>query len=216
MKKSVIVLLFAGMILFFIGTKFTVNGAFFGQNSSINYVNLVGLFFIIGSMILLVQKDSLEAIIVPTGPTEKIGRERAVKGANRFHKNPSRYVIVSGQYDNGKYGGSQSQKIYEELINGGVSKDHIIFENRSRNTRENVAYTSNIINEKNIGKVIIATDKAHAGRFKMLFQKAKKEGTVPRGLLIRTDSKGISPSYNEMKARTAYIKDQYLPLKKTR
>jgi uncharacterized SAM-binding protein YcdF (DUF218 family) len=210
---------FVAIVLGF--SSFSINGYVIGSLVDFRYEILLGLILLGGSLILLISRNSLEVIVVPTGPSLEADKQRALKGAERFHKRESRYVIISGQYNDGVYSGSQPEKIYHELVNAGVPKDKIIFENKSSDTMENVLYTCDTINdlakEKELSgpyKVIVCTDKPHAKRFRMLLKRAKKEGYAPGDLRIRTDSRGINPSYSSEKAKITYIKDKYRPMKK--
>jgi len=107
----------------------------------------------------------------------------------------------------GKFMGSQPMKIYKEMRKEGVPKENFIFESKSHDTKENVKYTCEKLKEKNINEVTIVTDKPHAKRFKMLFNKAKKEGYAPKSLEVKTYSEGLDPSYGPIRANLHYIMD---------
>ncbi len=180
---------------------------------------LAGLFLIPFSINFRSGDDSLEAIVVPTGPTEEIDKERAKGGAKSYldHEHKDHHhdvVIVSGEFNKGRFFGSQSNKIYRALRRSGVPREDIILESHSGNTIENVLYTCEILEDKGIHEVTVVTDKGHASRFKMLFERAKKEGYAPRDLVVHTFSEGLSSSYSSIKSMLAYAKDKFSSLRK--
>jgi len=187
-------------------------GKFFG-------FHLIGLIFFFVSLVIMGSQKSLDAIIVPTGPSYEADRERARAGIKEYDEDKSRLVIISGEIDlrNGQrnFIGSQPMKIYEQMRQEGVPKNHFIFESKSHNTQENVLYTCEKIKEEekekgeNIKELIIVTDKPQARRFRMLFDKAKKQKYIPKNLEIKTYSEGIKSSYGPIKAQIAYLKDLF-------
>ncbi|MBT3643010.1 YdcF family protein [archaeon] len=145
----------------------------------------------------MVTKDSkLEAIIVPTGPSKEIDMWRALAGVGNFEQKDQTpgidpYIIISGVYNSGTYEGSQTEYIQNQLRFNGVSKDHIEHESRSRDTRENVIYTGEILHKKNTSLASITTDYWHALRMRMLFKRAIQKGFAPEDLQIELFSEGI-------------------------
>lgn len=187
-------------------TKFL--GAVIGVSdltASLSYLPLT--FLLLGILILLNLEKNLEAIIVPTGPDGKIDRQRALAGAEVYQKNPESLVVISGFLNDGRFLGSQSSEIYRTLRRAGVPRGKIEIEGNSRDTLENVRYSSEIILREGIRKVTVATDKDHARRIGMLFQTAKDEGLVPESLEVKNYSKGIDKAYSQVKAIASYQKD---------
>jgi len=168
----------------------------------------------------MVSKDSrLEAIIIPTGPSREVEMWRALTGVGAFQKKDQTagidpYIIITGVYNSGKFLGSQTEYIQNHLIFNGVSRDHIEHESRSRNTRENVIYTGEMLQERDTSLASLATDYWHALRMRMLFGKAIKEGFAPEDLQLELFTSDIPNSYSVPKAWAAYLKDFVLPLKK--
>ena len=206
--------LLVGIILFFTKSEFAVTGKFLRGFNEINFFQMLGITIIFVSMILMLKKDSLEAVVVPTGPSLEIDQKRAKNGARKYLQNKDRFVIISGIYNDGKLHGSQSEKIYRTLREGGVPRERILFEHESEDTLENVLYTSKLAMEKGIKNLIVSTDKPHAKRFKLLFDRAKKKGLAPKDLRVRYTTRGLEPSYNPAKAKVAYKKDSVRPMRK--
>ena len=212
------VFLILGAIVFLVNS-FRITGGVIGTNFSFSFVSLIGLvFFMVGIFIFMTGED-LEAIVVPTGPSYEADRQRAKGGASEYHKHEklphhSDVVIISGEFDKGRFFGSQPDKIYRVLRRNGVPKKDIILENESGTTIENVLYTCDEINKRKIDEVTVVTDALHAERFKMLFKRAQKKGYASKDLEVHTYSEQIDPSYGWLKAKLAYLKDMFAPLKK--
>lgn len=155
------------------------------------------------------DQKSLDVIVVPTGPSYEVDKQRAKAGIKKYNEDKSRLVIISGEIDKIGFIGSQPMKIYKQMRQEGVPRDNFILESKSHNTRENVLYVYDKIKDKreNIKKLIIVTDKPHAKRFVMLFNKAKKHKYIHENLKIDTYSEEIKNSYCLIKAQIAYLKD---------
>ena len=207
-KITGITFLIASLILLGIGIK-GITGNIINNylQGKFLFMHLIGFALLLVAIVILTSGKSLEGVIVPTGSSYEADKERARGGIKKYEEDKSRLVIISGTVDGGKFIGSQPMKIYKEMRKGGVPKENFIFESKSHNTRENVLYTCEKLKEKGIDEVIVVTDKPHAKRFEMLFNKAKKEGYAPKNLEVKTYSEGLKPSYGPIKAGLAYLKD---------
>ena len=211
-----------GLVIFLFGLRFSITGAIIGGVFDSMIFSLAGLFIMIAAFLSLVKRGSLEAILIPTGPSDEIGEERAVVGAEQYKRHKDRenhrdVVIVTGEYNGkgGRFFGSQSDRIYRELRRSGVPKKSIILEGESEDSMDNVLYTCDEIRKRgDINEITIVSDNLHARRIEMLFGRAKDKGYVSKDLKIHTYSKGLKNSYNIPKAIVAYIKDFILPLRK--
>lgn len=163
------------------------------------------------SIILFVLEEGLETILVPTGPSHEADRQRAETGIKKYKEDEtSRQVMISGKYNDGMcFLKSQPIQIYRTLRKAGIPREKIIMESESNSTQENVLYVCEKIREKGINSLLIATDKPHAKRFKMLFEKAKKRGYAPKELEIRTYSEGMDASYGKGRALASYLRDYF-------
>ncbi len=150
--------------------------------------------------------ERLEAIVVLTGPTKEIEMQRAETGVREFYKDERSLILISGSTDGRYFPGSQPGGIYKRMRKQGVPRESFIFEAKSKNTIGNVKGICEIVKEKEISKLKISTDKSHGNRFKMIFNKAKNLGYVPRDLEIEISSEGISRSYSRFGSYIHYAK----------
>ena len=203
-----------GMLAFLFGASTTLTGNFIGANGffdgNISFT-IIGIVFLFVSFLILVSKENvLEMIVVPTGPSGEIEKQRAEGGARLYHARPNSRVIISGYLNGitpGTFRGSQSHQIYKTLRRNGVPRGDIDIEGKSHDTLENVRYVSKILKDENIPHATVVTDRDHARRMSMLFRKAKEEGIAPKDLEIETYSKGIEKAYGPLKAEFSYLKD---------
>ncbi len=153
-----------------------------------------------------------EYAMVPTGPTKMIDFQRAEAGVEKYLEDFSRGILISG-YWNGTglegYVKSQSEQIYGRIIELSVPKDSIKFEDKSKNTLENVFYGCNFLVDKRAESVIIVTDQEHAKRFELLFGVAKDDRILPKSFNVETFSEGIDLAYPVWKSKLAYMKDYF-------
>lgn len=166
------------------------------------------------------MRKKLEALVVPTGPSKKIDEQRATAGARSFIEKEAGldvypYIIITGIYNNGVLRGSQTEKIQEVLNYYGIPNSSIIHENKSRDTRENVIYTGKILRKELTNLAELNTDKWHAARMAMLFQKAIQSYYAPQGLKLTKNTTGIDRAYPLQKEIISYFRDLILPINQT-
>ena len=101
--------------------------------------------------------------------------ERATKALEVYKKNPKILIIFSG-YSNkiNPIGWSESEMAKKFFLEQGVKSENLIFENKSRNTFENVQYSKDIIRNYK-GSWGLITSAFHMPRSYFLF---KKEGLI--------------------------------------
>lgn len=102
--------------------------------------------------------------------------ERTKQGAKLFKKGYGEYIIVSG----GKGVNediSEAEGMRRILINEGVDEHRIILEDNSKNTAENIEFSSKIIREKGFKDVIIVSNDFHLRRASILAYKNKVQAT---------------------------------------
>jgi uncharacterized SAM-binding protein YcdF (DUF218 family) len=216
-KKLGILLLILSFFLLFSGINTEtsiITGNVFGDYFQSQHLwgHIVGLIFLIASIGLIAQNKGLEAIMIPTGPTEHAVLQRAKEGIKQYDADSSRLIVISGQFkDKGDkqedFKNSKPIKIYKEMRKAGIPKGHFIFESDSYNTQQNIIKTLDKLKDENISGITVVTDKRHGRRFEMMFSKAKKKGIISKNLEINIDSNGIENSYGALKSRIAYVKD---------
>ena len=90
--------------------------------------------------------------------------DRTMCALEYIKKNPESYIIASGGKGQGE-NISEAQAIKDLLVSRGVEPSRIILEDKSTNTKENIAFSSEIIKEKNLDKnIAIVTDGFHQFR----------------------------------------------------
>lgn len=175
-------------VSFFIFDGENITGDFFGGESSFDFLNIVGITFLMLFFISFMAGKKLETILVPTG-SHKADKERASEGAEYYeeHNNENFSILISGSVD-GKFGkrfiSSQPGHIYKYMRRKKVPRDSFLFEPKSKNTAENVVYSCKKIKEKGIKKVDVVSNPSHLWRFKFLFDKAKEEGLIDKDVEI--------------------------------
>ena len=102
--------------------------------------------------------------------------ERIFKGLEFIRKNPHGTVIFTGFSGNLFHEGLSEAEIIEKLITAlNVDATNILFERRSRNTFENVIYTSEIIGDLKIKKWGLVTSASHMKRALAAFNRQSSE-----------------------------------------
>lgn len=102
--------------------------------------------------------------------------ERTKKGAKLFKEGYGDYIIVSGGQGNDE-DISEAEGMKRILIAEGIDERKIILEDKSRNTAENIEFSSKIIDEKKFKEVIIVSNDFHLRRASILAYKNKVKAT---------------------------------------
>ena len=131
-----------------------------------------------------------DAIVVLSGDVRKrvfprsdieVGGNRVLK-AIRLYKSGAAPIIVmtggSGDFFDPSF--KESVLMRDLAIEFGVPKEKIIIETESRNTRENVVYTKQLLDKINVKRVILVTSAFHLPRSCALFKKVGID-VVPMG-----------------------------------
>lgn len=99
-------------------------------------------------------------------------RYRIESAADYLKRYPDSLCIVSGGKGNGE-NITESSCMKEELIKLGIDEQRIYEEDKSTNTKENIAFSAKIIEEKGLGrKTAIVTNDFHVFRGRMLARQA--------------------------------------------
>src|SRR4030042_5740629 len=138
-------LFFISLIFFSFGEVVRISGnmiEFFGKGYVFNPFFSIGLILFFLSLVLLALNESLETIVIPTGPSYEADRQRTEAGIRKYKENENNsQMLISGKYNDGMcFINSQPIKIYKILRKAGIPRDRIILENKSNSTQENVLY----------------------------------------------------------------------------
>lgn len=106
----------------------------------------------------------------PEGPSDVL-RRRLDKAAEYLNENPDTIVIVSGGQGSDEHI-SEAAGMRQYLANAGISDERILMEDKSTSTRENLVFSSSLLDKEN-DRVVIVTNNFHVFRALRL---AKKQG----------------------------------------
>jgi uncharacterized SAM-binding protein YcdF (DUF218 family) len=110
---------------------------------------------------------------------------RCLHGASLLRRGEPCYVIVSGgKNDAGHPGPTVAEAMRDFLVTQGVPGEHILLEDRSRNTFENARESAKLIDERGFRHVILVTDAASLLRADLCFRKHDTE-VIPSGCRYR-------------------------------
>lgn len=120
--------------------------------------------------IALVDNDGLiksDIIVLLEGD----GFNRYRKAADLFHKGLGSKIIFSGAVTNYDYGSFPFEDILPKLIKAGISKDVIIHEKKSKNTRDQAVEVIKLSIKNNWNKIILVATHDHQYRAYLTFLK---------------------------------------------
>lgn len=192
-KRGIGFVLFLIAIGFIFAGTFSVTGNIISQRYPILTVNIIGVFLLLISLLLMTSKKSLEAIVIPTGEKSE-NNERARVGLDYYSKkgNPENYFIITG----GRYGmrDPKREEIYKELRGAGytgktgegpeIKPSQMIVESHSRDTLDNVIYSLKKL-RPGTRQIDFVSYPLHLSRIKLIMKKAKKEGLAPDWLKVK-------------------------------
>ncbi len=193
--KLSIGLLFLGSSIAFLLISFnpTISGGVININTGISPIFVAGLIFFILALAVFISRQTLEAIIIPTGTLEAdiLRTDTAVKEREKLKK--TGYFVISGYYPHGNLEGirkSQDYRIYKRLreYDPKVIPAEMMVEGQSHDTLENTLYSLKKIKQRaeKEGRtgaldVGIVTYPDHFKRFKDFYKKAVERGLIGKG-----------------------------------
>lgn len=163
-----------------------------------NIIYVISLAFFLVSVFLFLSKQSLDAIVIPSGGgtfDPKTGmysedRERVETGlAKGGQLKKEGYYIVSGYKREGikDMREGQSYSIYNFLRNHGIKPSRMIIEGKSHDTLENVLYTLKKLKEREEKRgierpwdIAFVSYPDHLKRFRDFYEKAIKKGLIKK------------------------------------
>lgn len=151
--------------------------------SNLSYFYIFGIVLFTLSLLILISRQSLDAIIIPTGPSYEVGKERADRAGEEYKKRGSKILLISGREENSK-GNTQRKVIYEELRKYGIKPSQIKIEQQSRDTLENVLFSIKKVRRFGGNDIGIASNPSHLDRFMQIINEGKREGIIDRNLRV--------------------------------
>lgn len=193
-KKGFGFLLLIVSMGFILAGSFSITGFSVSQNTitSLN-TSYIGFIMLLVSLLLMTSKNSLEAIVIPTGQ-RKENFVRARKGVNYYSNPETQYFIISGGRGSKKLRESERADIYRGLRAAGytgkkgegpeIKPSQMIIEGKSKDTLENVLYSLRKL-RPGTKQIDFVSYPGQLDRFKLIIEKARKEGLVPEGLKVK-------------------------------
>lgn len=139
----------------------------------LGFFYLVGIFSLASIYIVTVSQvrqhiAHADVILVlgcaaPNGQVSGMLRERLNEALLLYYQGYAPYILVSGGVGPGE-AVSEARVMQRYLLAHGVPLEHILIENRSRRTWENLSFSKQIIDRYNFRDVIIVTSSFHLAR----------------------------------------------------
>lgn len=127
--------------------------------------------------------------VKPWGPSVLL-QDRLDKALDYLGGHPDMTVVVSGGQGPDEPA-SEAQAMYDYLVANGVEEAHILKEERSHNTYENLRYSFDLLREtghqEKMGQVLVVSNGFHLTRVRMLFDRTW-EGTYSLSTLAAPSS----------------------------
>ena len=181
-KKWGLLFLIISIILLAAPSMNITGNAIAEKFSNISYFYLLGLAFLFISFIIFTSKQSLDAIIIPTGPSTEVGKERADRAVKEYQKRKARVLIISGRDNSTR--DSQRYAIYSELRKYGIKPSQIRVEGEARDSIENILHTLIRIKSQGARDIGIASNPSHLDRFETIIEKGKEEGIIEKDFKV--------------------------------
>ena len=95
--------------------------------------------------------------------------DRLVHAVSLYKAGKARVLLVTGGSPAG--GRPEARQIKDLLVVMGVPERHILLENVSRNTRENAAFSAQILQSREVQQILLVTSAYHMRRAQALFER---------------------------------------------
>lgn len=161
-------------------------------------VGLAGAAVISGLMIRAIRSEPAEdatvvvlGCLVKDGRPSKTLRTRINAAREYLQAHPDAQCVLSGGQGSDEEM-SEADCMYAELVNAGIEKERLFIEDRSTSTRENLAFTLELIKENGLNEnIAIVTNEFHEYRAGLI---AHKLG-IDFSAVPAASSRGLLPVY---------------------
>lgn len=140
-------------------------------------------------------------------PTASL-QERTEKAEKLYKSNKAEYIIVSGGKGRGE-DITEAECMKNILINDGIDKEKIIIEDKSKNTQENIKFSKEIMEIRNLKNAIVVSNKFHLRRAAMICKKNKVNASYT-GIFLKDHI--FTEIYGGIREMPALIKDFILQI----
>jgi len=173
------------LIFFFISNPFNLTGNVIGGSIEFDYLFIIGIVFLIASFVAFVSRQSLDAIVIPTGGSYETDMARADEAVKEYYTGKgAKKLIISGGLGGKPVSKSQRADIYRRLREYRIKPSEMGIEGTSRNTLENLLNVLEKLKKKGAKDVGIASNPSHLDRFEDILEQAKKEGIASKDFKI--------------------------------
>jgi len=192
-NRSGLFFLAISISLFLISFNPAISGGVIEVNTNISPSFVIGLVFLVLSLLVFASKQTLDAILIPTGTLDAdiLRTDTAVREKKKLKERG--YFVISGYYPRGNLEGirkSQDYMIYKRLREQEppIVPEEMMVEGQSHDTLENTLYSLKKIKQRAEKEGItgtldvgITTYHSHFKRFVDFYEKAVKKGMLKRG-----------------------------------
>ena len=180
MKKLPLILLFTGFVFLFLSVEVTFTGAAIGTNIKImnGLFFILGLTFLIGSLVFLTKSDGLEYLVIPTGWEEP----RIEKAKEELDRHKYDKIVITGHVNKGESKGSHRQFYYNELRKYGIKPKQMMVLD-GIDSEEDILYLGKFV--KPGDTLYFDTFPLHFQEYKLLVDKAKRDGKFPKRVKLK-------------------------------
>jgi uncharacterized SAM-binding protein YcdF (DUF218 family) len=182
-NKFGFLLFLIAMGFFIIPSSFNMTGNIIGGGLELNFYFIIGFVFLVGCFIVFALRQSLDAIVIPTGGKYH-NKQRTDAAAQEYLKRGAKKLIISGTLEGKPVSESQTAEIYKQLREYGIKPKDMGIESKSKNTLENLLNVLEKLKEKGAKSIGIASNPSHLDRYGYILEQAKKQGIVDKSFKI--------------------------------
>ncbi|MDP3991906.1 MAG: ElyC/SanA/YdcF family protein [Nanoarchaeota archaeon] len=175
-------LLTISIALFLISFNPTISGGVIDINTGISLSFIIGLVFFILSLVILASRQTLDAILIPTGDLSP-DLKRTKRAYKEGEERKDQVYMILGNLDQ-PLNKSEVYRIYKQLRSHEIPPSKIRIEGKSKTTLENVLFSLEKLKKMGAHDVGIASYGTHLNRFEYLIDKAKEEGLVDKDFKV--------------------------------
>jgi len=142
------------------------------------FSNFMSIVFLIGGIVLLIEKRGLEYLVIPTGWEE----QRIKRAREELDQGHTDKIVITGHVESGKVKGSHRQKIYNEMRKYGLKPSQMKVLD-GIDSGEDILYLGELV--KKGDTLDFDTFPLHFREYKTIINKAQKEGKFPKGVKLK-------------------------------
>lgn len=130
-------------------------------------------------------------------------KARTLRGKELYDKGYGEYIIVSGGKGSGE-NITEAEAMKNILIENGMPEEKILVEDKATSTMENIIFSKAIMEEKELQKVLVVSNKSHLTRTKMVCNKQGLDASFSGVFVPKDLPKELFSSIREIPALIKY------------